>query len=202
MGVAASGNDRALYDWALDTFDDAVSRVAADGTLPLEMGRGQRALHYHLFALAPIVMLAEFGEANGENLYAAGDHAVEPRESHFLGSQEQRLLQQEGWRISRHTWAERADSNDIIWMVPYLRRFPNADGTKMLQPIKLTPSRYLGGYPPGSDYSAKVKFRVNLSFCRVPLAVDTVTLCPGTHSSRKADLAHEHARNRGAYRQL
>ncbi len=157
MGVAVSGNDRALYDWALGTFDDAVSRVAADGTLPLEMGRGQRALHYHLFALAPIVMLAEFGEANGENLYAARDHAVERLANRSFSG-----LKNNGYFSNKTGVAQDTpgpnglDSNDIIWMVPYLRRFPNADGTKMLQSTKLTPSRYLGGYPPGWGYSAKV----------------------------------------------
>jgi len=46
------------------------------GTLPLEMARGSRALHYHLYALAPLVLLAEFGEANHMDLYARANGAV------------------------------------------------------------------------------------------------------------------------------
>lgn len=156
MGAAVSSNDRALYDWALGTFSDAVSRIAADGTLPLEMGRGQRALHYHLFALGPIVMLAEFGEANGENLYAARDHAVERLANRAIAGLENNSYFSEKAGVPQDTPAPTGlDSNDIIWMVPYLRRFPNADGTKLLQSTKLTPFAYIGGYPPGWNYSAK-----------------------------------------------
>jgi len=49
------------------TYKDGIDEIAADGTLPLEMGRGQRALHYHLFALAPLVTMAELAAANGED---------------------------------------------------------------------------------------------------------------------------------------
>lgn len=156
MGAAVSSDDRALYGWARGTFDDAVSRVAPDGTLPLEMGRGQRALHYHLFALGPIVMLAEFGEANGEDLYAAQNHAVQHLADRTISGLKNNSYFSEKAGVTQDTPAPGGlDSDDIIWMVPYLRRFPNADGTKMLQSTKLTPFGYLGGYPPGWDYSAQ-----------------------------------------------
>jgi len=158
MGAAVSSNDRALYDWALATFDDAVSRVAADGTLPLEMGRGRRALHYHLFALGPIVMLAEFGEANGENLYATRDHAVQHLANRAISGLKNNSYFSDKAGVSQDTPAAYGQhSDDIIWMVPYLRRFPNADGTKMLQSTRLAPFSYLGGYPAGWDYSALMK---------------------------------------------
>lgn len=153
MGAAVSSNDQELYDWALSTFDDAVSRVAADGTLPLEMGRGQRALHYHLFALGPIVMMAEFGEANGENLYAARDHAVERLANRAISGLKNNSYFSEKAGVAQDTPAPNGlHSDDIIWMVPYLRHFPNADGTKMLQSTKLKPFGYLGGYPNGWEY--------------------------------------------------
>jgi len=158
MGAAVSSNDHALYDWALGTFDDAVSRVAPDGTLPLEMGRGRRALHYHLFALGPIVMLAEFGEANGENLYDARDHAVQRLANRTISGLTNNSYFAQRSGVPQDTPAPNGlDSNDIVWMVPYLRRFPNADGTKMLRSTRLTPFTYLGGYPPGWNYSAHAK---------------------------------------------
>jgi poly(beta-D-mannuronate) lyase len=156
MGAAVSSNDRALYEWAQDTFDDAVSRVTPDGTLPLEMERGQRALHYHLFALGPIIMLAEFGEANDEDLYASRDHAVQRLADRTISGLVNNSYFSEKAGVTQDTPAARGlDSDDIVWMVPYLRRFPNADGTKMLQSTTLTPFGYLGGYPPGWQYSAK-----------------------------------------------
>jgi poly(beta-D-mannuronate) lyase len=80
MSVAVAGvasSDRALFDWGVGRFELFLRQVQPDGTLPLELSRGQRALHYHLFALAPLVMLAELGEVNGVQLYAAGDRALE-----------------------------------------------------------------------------------------------------------------------------
>src|SRR5882724_2840915 len=61
-GIAA--NYRKLFDWGMDTYRAGVAAIEPDGTLPLEMNRGQRALHYHLFAVSPLVYLAEFGEDN------------------------------------------------------------------------------------------------------------------------------------------
>jgi len=53
---AVTGNETDLA-WARKVFHDAENASADDGTLPLEMKRGSRALHYHLFASAPLAML-------------------------------------------------------------------------------------------------------------------------------------------------
>src|SRR5260370_29883874 len=48
--VSAAGivaNNRKLFDWGMDTYREGVAKVEPDGSLPLEMKRGQRALHYH-----------------------------------------------------------------------------------------------------------------------------------------------------------
>ena len=74
IGVAA--NNRSDFDWAMATYDNGVDQIRPDGTLPLEMARGSRALHYHLYALAPLVLLAEFGAANGLDLYAHANGAT------------------------------------------------------------------------------------------------------------------------------
>lgn len=54
---AVTGDARSL-DWGRKVFQHAMSQVAADGSLPLEMERATKALHYHLFAVTPLVMLA------------------------------------------------------------------------------------------------------------------------------------------------
>jgi len=53
---AVTGNAKDVA-WGRKVFDDAMTQVAPDGSLPLEMKRGARALHYHLFAAAPLAML-------------------------------------------------------------------------------------------------------------------------------------------------
>jgi len=150
MVSAISTNDRSLYDWGKGTFEEAASRIAPDGTLQLEMDRGQRALHYHLFALAPIVMLAEFGEANGDDLYASHDHAVQRLVARTIDG----LLNNSYFTVKAGVeqdtpGKEGVKSNDIAWLVPYLQRFPNNPESKVLHSIEIRPYDYLGGYPPG-----------------------------------------------------
>lgn len=77
--VGAAGiatQDRALLDWALDNYRRSIKAIDADGVLPRELGRRSRALSYHIFALQPLVMLAEIGRVNGVDLYAEGDCAL------------------------------------------------------------------------------------------------------------------------------
>jgi poly(beta-D-mannuronate) lyase len=79
LAVAAAGaaaHDRALYDWGLARGRIGISQIRPDGLMPLELARGAMALHYHLFALAPLIMLAELGEANGVDLYAEEHGAI------------------------------------------------------------------------------------------------------------------------------
>ncbi len=54
----ATGNE-ALWQQARGILKDATRDVAADGTLPKELSRKGRALHYHAFALMPLMTLAE-----------------------------------------------------------------------------------------------------------------------------------------------
>jgi poly(beta-D-mannuronate) lyase len=61
----------------MDAYKHGVHDIQGDGTLPMEMERGQMALHYHLYALAPLIMLAKFGETNGLQLYAERNDAIE-----------------------------------------------------------------------------------------------------------------------------
>lgn len=149
MAAGIGANDRSLYDWGMGTFDYAASSIQADGTLPLEMDRGQRALHYHLFALAPIIMMAEFGEANGRDMYTSHDRAV------------QRLVTRStDGLLDNHYFAEKAGvpqdtpgkdgikSNDIAVLAPYLKRFPDPKITKLFNSVELRPYSYLGGLPP------------------------------------------------------
>src|SRR5690606_19191074 len=77
VGAAAiAGQDRALFDWAVAKSRIALAQIGPDGTLPLEVARAGKALHYHLFAVTPLVVLAELAAANGIDLYGEGDGAL------------------------------------------------------------------------------------------------------------------------------
>jgi poly(beta-D-mannuronate) lyase len=79
LAVAAAGaaaHDRALFDWGLARARLGMAQIRPDGFMPLELERKAMALHYHLFALAPLVVLAELCAANGVDLYAEDDGAI------------------------------------------------------------------------------------------------------------------------------
>lgn len=57
------------FDWAVEGLRRGVCSANADGSLPREIERKGRALHYHLFALQPLTALAELAEVNGRGGY-------------------------------------------------------------------------------------------------------------------------------------
>lgn len=61
LAVTAVGGvtrNQRFLQWGHGVFDNAMAQVAADGSLPAEMARGAKALHYHAFAAAPLAMMA------------------------------------------------------------------------------------------------------------------------------------------------
>lgn len=77
VGAAAiATQQRELLDWALENYRVSVRAIDEDGVLPRELARRSRALSYHVYALQPLVMLAEIGRVNGVDLYTEQDCAI------------------------------------------------------------------------------------------------------------------------------
>ena len=71
LAVTAVGGvtgDARYLAWGRKVFDEAMSQVAADGSLPREMDRAVKALHYHLFAVTPLVMMASILDVQSPKL--------------------------------------------------------------------------------------------------------------------------------------
>ena len=81
VGILAAGaatGDKATFDQGKAIFDKGVDDIEDDGTLPMEMARGEKALHYHNYALAPLVVMAEIGSrTTGEDWYGRRDHRLD-----------------------------------------------------------------------------------------------------------------------------
>ena len=145
IGIVA--NDRQDFDWGIATYMDGVSRIQPDGTLPLEMARGVRALHYHLYALAPLVLLAEFGEANGMPLYAYKDGAIHRlvKTSVYGLIDPSLFVQKTGLKQEA---SPHPSGDQIGWAPPYERRFPDPVLKSMIENARTLSVFYLGGLPP------------------------------------------------------
>jgi poly(beta-D-mannuronate) lyase len=145
IGVAA--NNRVDFDWAVAAYDAGVKQIRPDGTLPLEMGRGQRALHYHLYALAPLVMIAEFGEANGMDLYAHSDGAIHRLADVSIAGLSNPELFTKATGVQQEV-PTRPSGDQIGWALPYEHRFPNPQLAKLIANAPTLSVYYLGGLPP------------------------------------------------------
>ena len=144
--ISAVTNDQKDFNWCLATYRNGVQQIAADGTLPLEMARGERALHYHLYALAPLVLIAEFGEDNGLPLYAEDHHALERLVHTSVSglSDPAPFVHQTGvaQEIESHPGGDA-----LAWAPPYLARFPDSTLQRYVAQAPTLFSLYLGGLP-------------------------------------------------------
>jgi poly(beta-D-mannuronate) lyase len=145
IGVAADNPKD--FAWAMETYNTGVDKIQPDGTLPLEIARGSRALHYHLYALAPLVLLAEFGETNHMDLYARANGAIH----RLVNTSVAGLLDPTPFVKATNVQQEvpKTISGDQIgWAPPYVKRFPNPALEQMIQAAPGLSVFYLGGLAP------------------------------------------------------
>lgn len=69
-------DDIGLYEKGTEWHRYGLAQIEVDGTLPLELARKARALEYHVFAAAPLVLVAETLAANGQELSASEEAAL------------------------------------------------------------------------------------------------------------------------------
>jgi len=149
LGVASAGvaaNRRDLLDWGMEAARIGLRQIEEDGTLPLELARKDRARDYHLYALTPLVMLAELGKANGVDLYAENGGALKRLAALVLKTTDDPTF------FERKTGVKQLDYPDastrasrMIWLEPYNARFPDDRATRLLKPIRPLTSKFIGG---------------------------------------------------------
>jgi poly(beta-D-mannuronate) lyase len=146
--IAIAANDRKMFDWALAAYRNGVRQITPEGTLPEEMRRGQRALHYHLFAASPLVYIAEFGEDNGMDLYAENHGALkELVQRSTAGLMDNGYFaQQAGTKQDAPNGPPTAE--EIGWAKVYVKRFPDPAISALIAKAPSLSYRYLGGLPP------------------------------------------------------
>jgi len=144
---AIADDDHDAGEWALAAFRMGLKAIQPDGSLPAEMNRGQMALHYHLYALGPLILLAEFGEANGLDLYAEEHGALHRLVKFCVAGLEDPTLLQKRTGVAQVVTLPYSGS-DIGWAVPYVRRFPNPQLAELLAKAPWVRYSTWGGAPP------------------------------------------------------
>ncbi|MFP5207814.1 MAG: alginate lyase family protein [Acidobacteriota bacterium] len=146
IGIAA--NDRSLFNWAVAAYRNGIRQITPEGTMPLEMRRGQRALHYHLYAISPLVYLAEFGEDNGINLYAEDDYALKRAVDRSIAGLDGSDYFDKATGIKQDLPDGPPSAEAISWGKVYVHRFPDPAISKLLSEAPSLSYMYLGGLPP------------------------------------------------------
>lgn len=146
--IAIAANDRSLFDWAMATYKNGVQQITPEGTLPLEMRRGQRALHYHLYAIAPLVYLAEFGEDNGIRLFAENDYALKRLVNLAVAGLAGSGYFDRETGIKQDTPKDQPTAEAISWAKIYVKHFPDPQISVLLAQASSLSYMYLGGLPP------------------------------------------------------
>ncbi|MGE0118021.1 MAG: alginate lyase family protein [Dongiaceae bacterium] len=122
-GIVAQ--DSYLFDWGIAAYRRALEDMNPDGSLPGEMGRGARALHYQSFAIWPLVMTAELAARQGYDLYGMriGDKSLHMAVDFLLRALADRSV------LAPHTKETQnlAFADYLPWAEIYQRRFPRPD---------------------------------------------------------------------------
>jgi poly(beta-D-mannuronate) lyase len=144
-GAAIASNNPELFAWPMTTYQAAVCSATDAGALPYELVRGKRARSYHLFALGPLVMLAEMGASNGNDTYAMCNRALDRIVDFSLRSVDDPKQIETLAKAEQEKFANGAiKGNQVVWLEPYLKREPKADvhgwrrRIEQLRPVKST----------------------------------------------------------------
>lgn len=154
LAVTAAGiaiDDKSDYRWGLNGYKDGVNEIGPGGALPREMERAGMALHYHLYALAPLIMIAELASANGQDLYTENHNAID----RLVRLSTAGMLDPGIFQKITGVPQEMPDQISGVWIgwaVPYLAHHPDAQLAATLEALvaKAPTTRFWqwGGLPP------------------------------------------------------
>lgn len=142
LGLAATAlatNSDRHWAMARGIMTDAARDIAGEGTLPKEMERKTRALFYHVFAMTPLVVMAELAASRGEDWYALGGGALH----RLVALCHRGLADPSQFDAQTGVAQERPVNARAGWLQLYERRFPGRLAPP--HPVVAEGNRWLGG---------------------------------------------------------
>lgn len=148
LGAATVGvvtNNRAMFDWGLESVRVGIRQIAADGTLPAEMHRASRARQYHFFAATPLIATAELAAANGVDLYSEENGALHRLVKLLVNTYEDSSYFEQKTGSPQRIDGGKIPENAIAWLYIYDQRFPSPETKRVLAQYDALGATALGG---------------------------------------------------------
>jgi poly(beta-D-mannuronate) lyase len=148
LGVANASvalNDRSGFKWAMTGFELGVCTITPEGAIPREVDRKSLALHYHTFALQPLVSLAELAERNGYDGYAACDGKLQTAVDFTLQQIDNPSALAALANAKQKSIGELKSNNDLAWLELYAKRFPEFPWAARMDALRPFSNTNIGG---------------------------------------------------------
>ena len=129
MASAVILDRRDLFDWSVDQYRRGVEQITADGFLPRELVRQTRALSYHNYSIAPLLMVSAFAKANGLDLRDENDGALQRLARNLeAGLRDPKLFQEKTGHAQQAV--DLRQSSRFAWLEPYCALYRCSQGTE------------------------------------------------------------------------
>lgn len=138
-------NNQSLYHWSAKQYKKAVKEIQEDGTLPLETYRQSKAFHYHLFATAPLVMMAETIVRNDHDIYRYHNEALHKLVNRIVEELETNQRHMEEITGTKQNMEGTITAAQLAWMEPYYARFQEERMKPWLDKLRPMKQRRIGG---------------------------------------------------------
>jgi poly(beta-D-mannuronate) lyase len=138
-------NNRSYYKYGIQNFKKAMKQVTEDGALPLELKRKSMAFHYHLFALLPLVMIAETAKENGYNLYKYNNNALLKLINFTLNDLDNNQRKTTELTAIDQNLDRAVNSGQLAWLVPYYNSKKDERALKWILKFSPMKQRRIGG---------------------------------------------------------
>ena len=150
LAAAAIGRlngDPALIGWARSSFELVTCQAGEDGSLPLEMGRADKALNYQLHATAPLIVIADLLKATGYDGYGACDGKLAKiAEFSLRAIQDPAIVEAINGKEQTFTTGEQAlEPYMLAWVEPLLRHLPDQATDAYVEALRPLTHAKLGG---------------------------------------------------------
>jgi poly(beta-D-mannuronate) lyase len=156
--VGVVSNDNALFRFGIKKYIAAINSMSKNGSFPLEMARGRRAIHYQNFAILPLVYIAEIAARQGYDLYSLN---IDGKDLHLAINFLMRCIEDNdivkkyttSFQDTSFIWKKR----ELNWMEPYNLRFENEEIEIFLNKRRPIYHRWSGGNSTLYFYSPEMK---------------------------------------------